>query len=672
MKRKILVTLLISVLAMQAALQTVFAGSGSYNSWIDSTANEKIYSVNVTDTYNQTKAREVAAEINKRRVEMGGVPLKYSTTVEKTAMRRAAETTFMYEHLDPVTFIGPSGVNGEVLLTCNPNDDALSITNRWWNSPGHKAVLTYDLSGSKNYCLGISCYGGVAVGVIYRADGNVGSESDLNLSSPFNGTKTITIKSSSRLIMEDKTIDRWNETMIGNISIREGETVLNPGQKSINVTELYSQFEWLSDLGWTSSNPNVARVDGKNITGVSPGTATLTAHPYSKNETAPNTWTVKVTVVDKDSSGDGTITNGKLDRTEIVKDSDYYEVISCRFINGIENEPKYHYNCFAKYCLTGDGTATFTSSNPEIFNIKKDGTATLDASTIKLGTYKTVRMTMTKPETSQYNAKTISFDVKVYNHWGIKKYRVGNCSGSTKYNYECNSCCKHFGDIYGQTEPNYSGVGGHTLVHYNKKLATCKASGMLEHYRCSGCKKYFTTSKKETTSSKLTIRKTSHKYQNKADSKYLASKLKCGSKPKYYKSCKYCGAKSKSTFYGSKALAHSYSVVTKKATTSKNGYYYSKCSRCKKTTKKTTIYRIKTVTLDKTSVDYADTDTADTPKVQVTIKDSKNRVISSKYYSLTYANDFAAGKGTVKITFNSRYSGTVTKTYTVNNCPENI
>lgn len=664
MKRKILVTLLISVLTMQAALQTVFAGSGKYISWIDNTANERIYSINVTDTYNQTKAREIAEEINKHRVEMGGVPLKYSTIAENAAMRRAAESVFMYDHLDPVTFKFSSDLYSEVLTLGNSNDDAVRVTNRWWNSPGHKAILTTDLSGTKDYCLGVGFFGGVAVGVLCRSDGNVGSTSDINLPSPFNGTKTVTIKSSNRLVMEDKVINRWNGTIVDEFSLREGETILNPGQKSTTVTDATSDFEWLSDLGWTSSNPNVVRVDGKNITGVSPGTATLTAHPYSKNETTPNTWTVKVNVVDKNSSGNGTITNGKLDRTENIKDPAFYEIYSCYFDNNIKNNAKYYYNHFSN-CLSGDGKTTFISSNPEIFNIKDDGTATLNTSTIKLGTCKTVRMTMTISETSEYNAKTISFDVKIYNHSYIKKYRVGSCSGSKQYNYECVDCCRSFGDIYGQTEPDYSNSTGHALVHYNKKSATCKASGMQEHYRCSGCKKYFTTSKKETTASKLVIKKTSHKYQNKADSKYLASKLKCGSKPKYYKSCKYCGVKSKSTFYASKALAHNYSTVIKKATSSKDGYYYSKCSRCKKSTKKVTICRIKTVALDKTEVEYIDTDTADTPKVNVIVKDSKNKTISSKYYTLTYVNDFSAGKGKVTVTFKDRYSGTITKGYII-------
>ena len=98
MKRKILVTLLISVLTMQAALQTAFAGSGYKRSWIENKSNEKIYSVNVTDTYDQTRARAIADEINKKRVALGGTPLKYSASVEKIAMRRAAEVDVLDEH----------------------------------------------------------------------------------------------------------------------------------------------------------------------------------------------------------------------------------------------------------------------------------------------------------------------------------------------------------------------------------------------------------------------------------------------------------------------------------------------------------------------------------------------------------------------------------------------
>ena len=123
------------------------------------------------------------------------------------------------------------------------------------------------------------------------------------------------------------------------------------------------------------------------------------------------------------------------------------------------------------------------------------------------------------------------------------------------------------------------------------------------------------------------------------------------------KTCTRCNATSGS------ALGHKYTkVTTKAATTSKDGYVLTECSVCGKDKSKTTIYYPKTVKLSATSYTY----NGKTKKPTVTVKDSKGKTISSKYYTVTYASGRKnVGKYKVTVKFKGNYSGTKTLYFTI-------
>ncbi len=109
------------------------------------------------------------------------------------------------------------------------------------------------------------------------------------------------------------------------------------------------------------------------------------------------------------------------------------------------------------------------------------------------------------------------------------------------------------------------------------------------------------------------------------------------------------------------ALGHNDKNVVTKATIKKNGQIVSTCTRCKKV-KTTTIYYPKTIKLSATTYTYS----GSVKKPSVTVKDSKGKTISSKYYTVTYASGRKnVGKYAVKITFKGNYSGSKTVYFTI-------
>ena len=108
--------------------------------------------------------------------------------------------------------------------------------------------------------------------------------------------------------------------------------------------------------------------------------------------------------------------------------------------------------------------------------------------------------------------------------------------------------------------------------------------------------------------------------------------------------------------------AHVYSgKVVKTATTRNDGKVLHTCRKCGQK-KYIVVKKIKRVTLSQTRYKY-DGKTK-TPKV--TVKDSDGKIISSKYYKVTYPKARKkAGTYTVKIKFSGRYKGTVSKKYRI-------
>ncbi len=117
---------------------------------------------------------------------------------------------------------------------------------------------------------------------------------------------------------------------------------------------------------------------------------------------------------------------------------------------------------------------------------------------------------------------------------------------------------------------------------------------------------------------------------------------------------------------GKIATTHTWKVTTKgDATNKKSGKFV--CSVCGSTKK---LYYPKTMSLSTSSYTY----NAKAKKPSVTIKDSNGSKISSKYYTVSYINQSTGkkvssmknpGKYYVKVTFKTRYSGSLKKAVTI-------
>ena len=108
---------------------------------------------------------------------------------------------------------------------------------------------------------------------------------------------------------------------------------------------------------------------------------------------------------------------------------------------------------------------------------------------------------------------------------------------------------------------------------------------------------------------------------------------------------------------------HTPRTTVTKATLSKDGAVVSACSACGNVAARTTINRVKTIKLSATSYTY----NGKAKKPGVTIKDSKGKTISSKYYTVKYASGRKnVGKYKVTVTFKGNYSGTKTLYFTIN------
>lgn len=112
------------------------------------------------------------------------------------------------------------------------------------------------------------------------------------------------------------------------------------------------------------------------------------------------------------------------------------------------------------------------------------------------------------------------------------------------------------------------------------------------------------------------------------------------------------------------SAAHTHKKVTsvKKATLSKDGTKTVTCSTCKKVLSKTTIAKITSVKLSKTTLTY----TGKAQKPSVTVKNSKGKALKSGTdYTVSYKNNKAVGKATATVTFKGNYSGAKTLSFTI-------
>lgn len=139
----------------------------------------------------------------------------------------------------------------------------------------------------------------------------------------------------------------------------------------------------------------------------------------------------------------------------------------------------------------------------------------------------------------------------------------------------------------------------------------------------------------------------------------VVTEATCTTNGKKTYTCSICGETKTETIA---KTGHKYKTTTTRATTKKNGSIVKKCTLCGRTSSKTTIYRVKSVTLSRTSYTY----NGKVQKPSVTVKDTKGKKLSSSYYTVSYAKGRKA-VGTYKVTIKlkGRYSGTITKTFKI-------
>lgn len=102
-------------------------------------------------------------------------------------------------------------------------------------------------------------------------------------------------------------------------------------------------------------------------------------------------------------------------------------------------------------------------------------------------------------------------------------------------------------------------------------------------------------------------------------------------------------------------------TVTRAATTEKSGKREGKCTACSKTVKET-IPKISSITLRYETGVYNGNELKDA----VTIKDSKGKTLKKgKDYTVTYKNNKWVGTASVTVQFTGKYSGKVTKKFTI-------
>ena len=108
-----------------------------------------------------------------------------------------------------------------------------------------------------------------------------------------------------------------------------------------------------------------------------------------------------------------------------------------------------------------------------------------------------------------------------------------------------------------------------------------------------------------------------------------------------------------------------YKTITTPASTSKDGSLVVKCSNCGDVKSTTTIAKIKSIALNKTSF----TENGKVQKATVVAKDSANKTIAASNYTVSYSNSNSKKPGTYTATvkFNGKnYTGTKKLTYKIN------
>lgn len=233
---------------------------------------DKIYAANntvksqVKVTYDYKQSYQVLREVNKSRQKAGLSKLKMSKSLLSSAMKRACETTYLYDHKRP---------DGTSCFTINPlaygeniavgQQSASQVFTDWMNSPSHKANIM-----SRDYkSIGIGC---IKYNDTFYWVQLFGIDSAKSYSCPANKavTATINIKKKKNAF---KPVDTPDKTYAEGQKIKL--KLMTPNSKWPYNPYIPSA----SSFTWKSSNTKVLKItSGGTITFLKKGSATVTAY----------------------------------------------------------------------------------------------------------------------------------------------------------------------------------------------------------------------------------------------------------------------------------------------------------------------------------------------------------------------------------------------------------
>lgn len=236
-------------------------------------------------------------------------------------------------------------------------------------------------------------------------------------------------------------------------------------------------------------------------------------------------------------------------------------------------------------------------------------------------------------------AKTYTNDLKAKGHCYNKYGTYFPTCTEDGYNFKtCSNC--------GYTVITYTDdlkSKGHSYYHYYDEPTSCVEEG-YSIYKCSKCGDEYRDN--------IIPQKQHEFYIEKVEPT-------CKSKGYKIRRCKNCFYECKYDY--TPVSDHLYIETWNRASTSKDGKIEKKCQYCDKVISRVPVYQIKTISLSSTSYYYDGK--VKTPTV--VIKDRKgNTLTMNRDYTLSYSSGRKyPGKYDIKITFNGRFYGTVTKSF---------
>lgn len=210
--------------------------------------------------------------------------------------------------------------------------------------------------------------------------------------------------------------------------------------------------------------------------------------------------------------------------------------------------------------------------------------------------------------------------------------------------------CASCGEIL--VKQNVISALGHTPIVTAKAVApTCTESGKTAEIKCSACG--------EVVSRQTEVAPLGHTLV--VTTKAVAPTCTKDGKTEGAK-CSTCGEVIKVS-KTVKATGHKYKTTTVKATLKKNGSTTTKCTVCNAVKSKSTVARVSSVKLSKTSLTY----NGKTQKPTVVVKDSQGKTLKNGTdYTVKYSKGCKnVGQYTVTVTFKGNYSGTKTLTFKI-------